>query len=83
MPLTISSSAFRHNSSIPAHCTCDEEDMTPPLLWSGVPAGTRSLVLIFDAPDALDLAAIADCRGRGIPLVHGPCLKVVTCGGAS
>ena len=57
MSLTISSSAFRHNADIPARYTCEDEDMTPPLSWSGVPAGTMSLALIVDDPDAPDPAA--------------------------
>jgi len=54
MTLTLSSSVFRHNADIPPRYTCDDEDMTPPLAWAGVPAGTRSLVLIVDDPDAPD-----------------------------
>ncbi|WP_372523833.1 YbhB/YbcL family Raf kinase inhibitor-like protein [Sulfuricaulis sp.] len=54
MSLTITSSAFRHNADIPARYTCDDEDMSPPLSWTGVPAGAKSLVLIVDDPDAPD-----------------------------
>jgi Raf kinase inhibitor-like YbhB/YbcL family protein len=54
MSLTITSSAFRHNADIPARYTCDDEDMSPPLSWTGVPAGSKSLVLIVDDPDAPD-----------------------------
>lgn len=54
MSLTLVSSAFRHNGDIPAHYTCDGDDVSPPLSWSGVPAGTRSLALILDDPDAPD-----------------------------
>jgi len=54
MSLTISSSVFRHNEEIPPRYTCDDEDMSPPLSWAGVPAGAKSLVLIVDDPDAPD-----------------------------
>jgi Raf kinase inhibitor-like YbhB/YbcL family protein len=54
MSLTLMSSAFRHNGDIPRRYTCDGDDVSPPLAWSGVPAGTRSLVLIVDDPDAPD-----------------------------
>lgn len=54
MSLTLTSSAFRHNGDIPRHYTCDGDDSSPPLSWSGVPAGAKSLVLIVDDPDAPD-----------------------------
>ena len=57
MELTISSPAFAHNAAIPALYTCQGRDVSPPLSWSGVPAGARSLVLIVDDPDAPDPAA--------------------------
>jgi Raf kinase inhibitor-like YbhB/YbcL family protein len=53
MKMTITSS-FRHNADIPARYTCEDEDMSPPLSWTGVPAGAKSLVLIVDDPDAPD-----------------------------
>lgn len=57
MSFTLSSPAFASNASIPALHTCDGKDVSPPLRWSGLPAGTRSLVLIVDDPDAPDPAA--------------------------
>jgi Raf kinase inhibitor-like YbhB/YbcL family protein len=57
MSLTISSTAFAHNASIPSLYTCEGKDVSPPLAWSGVPAGTKSLALIVDDPDAPDPAA--------------------------
>ncbi|MGH2452115.1 MAG: YbhB/YbcL family Raf kinase inhibitor-like protein [Candidatus Limnocylindria bacterium] len=32
--------------------TCDGEDVSPSLLWSGLPEGTRSLALVVYDPDA-------------------------------
>ena len=55
--LSITSSAFAPGGSIPARLTCDGDDVAPPLAWSGIPAGTASLVLIVDDPDAPDPAA--------------------------
>ena len=57
VPLTLTSSAFEHLGGIPKRHTCDGEDVSPPLAWSGVPAGTRSFALIVDDPDAPDPAA--------------------------
>lgn len=52
--MIIQSSAFEPGGDIPRKYTCDGEDVSPPLAWSGVPEGTRSLVLIVDDPDAPD-----------------------------
>jgi len=52
MAIQLSSSAFDEGEPIPVKYTCDGEDVSPPLRWSGVPAGTRSLALIADDPDA-------------------------------
>ena len=54
MTLTLTSPAFAANGSIPAIHTCEGRDQSPPLAWSGVPAGTKSLALIVDDPDAPD-----------------------------
>jgi Raf kinase inhibitor-like YbhB/YbcL family protein len=57
MTLTLTSPAFSNDGSIPATFTCDGDDSSPPLSWTGVPAGARSLALIVDDPDAPDPAA--------------------------
>jgi Raf kinase inhibitor-like YbhB/YbcL family protein len=57
MKLTITSPKFVHLGSIPKHFTCDGEDVSPPLGWSGLPEGTKSVALIVDDPDAPDPAA--------------------------
>jgi Raf kinase inhibitor-like YbhB/YbcL family protein len=57
MATTLTSAAFPHNGAIPKRYTCDGEDVSPPLAWSGLPAGTKGLVLIVDDPDAPDPAA--------------------------
>jgi Raf kinase inhibitor-like YbhB/YbcL family protein len=57
MAFTISSTAFAPNGAIPTLYTCEGKDISPPLAWQGMPAGTKSLALIVDDPDAPDPAA--------------------------
>jgi Raf kinase inhibitor-like YbhB/YbcL family protein len=54
VPLSIRSTAFTHGAAMPKRYTCDGEDISPPLEWSGVPTGAKSLALIVDDPDAPD-----------------------------
>jgi len=57
MTMTIGSSAFAQHATIPGKYTCEGDDVSPPLEWTGVPAGAKSLALIVDDPDAPDPAA--------------------------
>lgn len=50
--LRITSPAFTEQSAIPAKYTCDGENINPPLVIDNIPAGTKSLALIMDDPDA-------------------------------
>ena len=52
MNINISSTAFKEGEMIPKKYTCDDENISPPLEWSGIPTGTKSLALIADDPDA-------------------------------
>lgn len=50
--LTITSPAFGDGGPIPRAHTCDGADISPPLVWTDVPAEAQSLALIMDDPDA-------------------------------
>lgn len=50
--MEIRSSAFPDGGMIPKQYTCDGQNVSPPLEWTGVPAEAKSLVLIVDDPDA-------------------------------
>jgi Raf kinase inhibitor-like YbhB/YbcL family protein len=52
MAFSLTSLAFLDGEPIPRRYTCDGEDVSPPLAWSGVPPGTKSLALVCDDPDA-------------------------------
>lgn len=53
-PLALTSPAFDQENPIPPRYTCDGDDVSPFLSWTGVPENTESLVLIVDDPDAPD-----------------------------
>jgi phosphatidylethanolamine-binding protein (PEBP) family uncharacterized protein len=57
MAMTLTSPAFKQGDPIPSRYTCEGDDVSPPLAWDGVPADTKSLVLIIDDPDAPDPTA--------------------------
>jgi len=57
MSMSIMSPAFKYGTEIPGRHTCDGPNISPQLKWDGVPAGTQSLVLIVDDPDAPDPSA--------------------------
>ena len=52
MAFALQSSAFVNGGGISRKYTCDGADISPALSWEGVPAGTHSLALIVDDPDA-------------------------------
>jgi Raf kinase inhibitor-like YbhB/YbcL family protein len=52
--LTIRSAAFADGGEIPIRHTCEGEDASPAIEWSGVPTGAKSLALVVDDPDAPD-----------------------------
>jgi Raf kinase inhibitor-like YbhB/YbcL family protein len=52
MTMTLTSPAFVAGQPIPSKYTCDGDNVSPPLQWDQPPAGTQSLALIMDDPDA-------------------------------
>ena len=52
MTMRLTSSAFPHEGKVPTRFTCDGADVSPPLAWSGPPAGTRSFAVVCSDPDA-------------------------------
>jgi Raf kinase inhibitor-like YbhB/YbcL family protein len=56
MSLKVTSSAFQQGGAIPSKYTCEGQDISPPLAWSGVPNNARSIAMIVDDPDAPDPA---------------------------
>jgi Raf kinase inhibitor-like YbhB/YbcL family protein len=80
--LRLSSEAFANEETIPTRYTCDGDNLSPALSWSGVPQGTEALALIADDPDApggtfthwvlLDLPAEARELPEGVETVPMP-----------
>ncbi len=52
MDIKITSPAFKNGEMIPKKYTCDGDEVSPPLEWTGIPAGTKSIALTSDDPDA-------------------------------
>lgn len=55
-PFALTSAAFQANALIPARYTCNGENVSPALAWGAPPAGTQSLALVMDDPDAVKVA---------------------------
>jgi Raf kinase inhibitor-like YbhB/YbcL family protein len=50
--LTVTSTAFSNNASIPMKYSCEGTESSPPLQINNIPAGAKSLALILHDPDA-------------------------------
>jgi Raf kinase inhibitor-like YbhB/YbcL family protein len=50
--MELASGAFGSGQPVPRRHSCEGEDLSPPLEWTGVPADAASLALIVDDPDA-------------------------------
>jgi Raf kinase inhibitor-like YbhB/YbcL family protein len=50
--IKVSSDAFESGEQVPAEYTCKGSNISPPLSWSDVPQGTKSIVIILEDPDS-------------------------------
>lgn len=50
--MSLSSPDFIEGGKMPAALTCDGDNISPALTWSGAPEATKSYVLIMSDPDA-------------------------------
>jgi Raf kinase inhibitor-like YbhB/YbcL family protein len=50
--IQVNSLAFRDHEPIPAHYTADGEGTSPPLDWTGIPAGAATLLLMVEDADS-------------------------------
>ena len=52
LTIQVSSMAFTNGGTIPEKYTCDGQNVSPALSWSGIPQGTKTIALIYEDPDA-------------------------------
>ena len=50
--ITVTSTTLKANETIPKDHTADGKNVSPALMWSGAPAGTKQFAMIMDDPDA-------------------------------
>ena len=48
----LTSAAFEHDADLPDDQLGEDEGVSPPLEWTGVPEGTKELALVCEDPDA-------------------------------
>jgi len=72
-PFVLTSTAFADGDAIAREFSCDGANVSPPLKWTGVQAGTAALVLVVDDPDARGFVhwLVLDLPGRDGDLPKG------------
>ena len=69
--ITLGSPTLADGQPIPARYTEDGEKLSPPLSWSGVPAGAQSLVLVIEDADSPTPAPIVHALVLDLPAAEG------------
>ena len=69
--IDLSSPAFADGSRLPERFTADGDGVSPPLVWGEVPAGTASLALIVEDPDAPTPSPLVHALVWNIPATEG------------
>jgi Raf kinase inhibitor-like YbhB/YbcL family protein len=85
-PFQLNSPAFPSGGEIPPKFTCEGENISPPLQWTGAPLATKSFALLEEDPDvpdphapkmiwvhwiAYNIPSSNTSLGEGMPLPHG------------
>ena len=65
--MRVTSDAFAHEAAIPARHTADGAKVSPPLRFSGIPAGARSLALVVEDADSPTPAPLVHALVWDIP----------------
>jgi len=65
--LKLTSPAFDHHRAIPARHSGDGEDVSPELMWSGAPEGTKAFAIVVHDPDAPLVDGFTHWVAYGIP----------------
>lgn len=64
--LRLTSQAFVHDADLPDEQLGEDEGVSPPLEWSGVPEGTKEIAVVCEDPDA-DAGVVTHWVVYGIP----------------
>jgi Raf kinase inhibitor-like YbhB/YbcL family protein len=65
--LKLTSTAFHHHERIPDRHSGDGEDVSPELMWSGAPEGTKAFAIVVHDPDAPLVDGFTHWVAYGIP----------------
>jgi Raf kinase inhibitor-like YbhB/YbcL family protein len=66
--INVTSTAFAANGMIPVKYSCQGTEVSPPLIITNIPAGAKSLAIIFHDPDAPHPGGITHWVAWNIPL---------------
>jgi Raf kinase inhibitor-like YbhB/YbcL family protein len=69
--IVVTSPAFAPDATMPARFTADGEGMSPPLRWTGVPQGTKAVVLLVEDADSPTPHPLVHAILPGLPGTDG------------